>query len=174
MFTTDVVWQPFKVDAERYKRSVRAAMHRLWRDALGEFVTAIVFDDLIGVDTGESAATLHDVAVEARIWGAVKNVIRLKRKRIKARGVKSASGSYDRSRYRSIKTGMEVSDGATTIKSYGMDFSFSFKIVTFQWYYHEVLGGEGWNALEIAGSRMINFINEHSESYMPDISELIR
>jgi len=171
-FDITLDWKPFNVRARDLERDMKAAMLKLFQDAIGEFVTKIVYDQLIPVDTGMSAASLHDAAVEAKIWGDVQSVIAMRRKNTERKGLTSMGGYYDPSRYRDMKAGIAAADRATSAVIKFPKLEFNFSINVFQWYLWEHMRNQ-WNSLEPASQAFIDYINNNMTTYLPDIGDYI-
>jgi len=168
----EMKWDPIKPDLKRYTRELQRGMTKLWRGAIGEFVTHIVMNDYVKVDTGMSAASLRDAAIAARIWGATKSTIAFKRKSIQRRGSTDMSGRYNKNSFRDIKAGMAVAEKATQITFDLPIMTFNFDIQVYQWYYWEIMRNE-WDALEQGTAAFIKFIDENWEQYVPGLEYLI-
>ena len=170
--TIELIWEPLNPDLDRWTKEFKKGMERLWKAAIGEFVTSIVLLDMVPVDTGMSLASLHDAAVVARIWGDVKSAIIFKRKNTRRKGLTEIDGNYDKSRFREIKEGIAAASKATSISFDLPRLEFNFSIEVFQWWFWEIKQGR-WTSLEPAADAFIKFINENWEQYVPGLEALI-
>jgi len=173
MFQLELAWDPFKPDIKRYDRALKSNMRKLWQDAIAEFVRTIVYDDLVKVDTGMSAASLYDAAAQARIWGEISSVIVFKRKRAARKGLTSIDGTYYKNRFRTLKEGQAVAERATKISFKLPTMEFNFDIQVFQWWYWETYKGY-WNALNEGADAFIRFIDNNWEDYIPGLEHLFK
>lgn len=163
-----LTYTPFKPDIKRFDRAVKSAIKRLWNDAIGEFVTHIVFMDLVKVDSGMSAGSLLGAAAKASLSGAIEQAIIFKRKRAKVKGYTTISGNYDASRYKTLRAGKALARRSTKVNYNPRNLLFRFTINVFQWELHE----DDWNALEQGADAFIKFIDDNVESYLPGLEEL--
>jgi hypothetical protein len=172
MFDITLTWTPFKIRQSELTRDIKLGAIRLFKDAIGEFVKKIVHDQLIPVDTGMSAASLHDAAVEAKIWGDIQSNISMRRKNTQRKGFTSMGGYYDKSRYRNMKEGIAAASRATKIVLTYPKLEFNFSINVFQWYLWEIMRNQ-WNSLEPASQAFMDYINNNFNEYMPNIGDYI-
>lgn len=159
---------PFKPDIKRFDRAVKSAVKRLWNDAIGEFVTHIVFMDLVKVDTGMSAGSLLGAAAKASLSGAIEQAIIFKRKRAKVKGYTTIGGNYDASRYKTLRAGKALARRSTKVDYNPRNLLFRFTINVFQWELHE----EEWNALDQGADAFVKFVDDNVEAYLPGLEEL--
>jgi len=168
----ELIWKPLNPDIKRYTKALQANMTRLWKAALKEFITVIIRDQQVHVDTGMSMASLYDVAIKSRMWTKLKGAIIARQKHSRRIGVTNIDGSYDKSRYREIKEGQAIAEAATSIKFDLPVMEFSFDIQVFQWWYWEIKRG-AWNSLEPASQAFIDFIDRNWQDYVPGLEELL-
>lgn len=161
-------YTPFKANIKRYDNAVKKAVERLWNDAIGEFVSHIVFMDLVKVDTGMSAGSLLGAAAKASLSGAIEQAIIFKRKRPKVKGYTTIGGNYDASRYKTIKAGKALARRSTKVSYNPRNLLFQFTINVFQWGLYE----DEWNALDQGADAFIKFVEDNVENYLPGLEEL--
>ena len=166
-----VTWRPFEDDYKRYDKRIKDAIKKLWNDAIGEFVTHLVFMDLVKIDTGMSAGSLLGAAAKASLSGAIRQAIIFKRKHSKRKGYTTIGGNYDASRYRDIKAGQALAKRSTKVNYHPNKLLFEFNINVYQWEFHE----DEWNALEQGADAFIKFIDDNADDYLSDaILDLLR
>ena len=172
LFDVELTIPPIKVDEKGFTNAMKKAMIKLFREAVGEFTKSIVELDLIGIDTGMSAASLHDAAVAARVWGDVSATIKFKRKNTRRKGLTEMDGSYDASAYRSMKAGVARARDATKVVLKWPRLEFNFGINVYQWFYWEVQRNK-WQALDVAAQVFLDYIDDNIEGRVPNFFEFV-
>lgn len=145
---------------------------RLWKDSIKAFLNETMKH--VNVDTGMSRASLVPLAAELRMKTVVLESLK-GRGPIGARlsGIKDPRFADNNNLVRSPGAGMRLGRKAYHInfpnRGKSPQWRFTFKIVVFQWYLHELglAPGTGpWNAIEKGRDAMVEYFNGEAHRYV--------
>lgn len=158
-----------RFDSVGYRRDLFEAMKKLWREAAGEFVEAIVYTGLVHIDTGMSAASTVPLATEARRGSAIQSFVSSNSKGPK-KGMYDLGGTWLRERYRSMRAGRAAGERAYKItlgSLYNMQMTFRFDIKVYQWKYNENM----WQALPYGEKVFKKYVETNLKKNVPNVKK---
>lgn len=146
-------------------------MKKLWREAAGEFVEAIIYTGTVHIDTGMSAASAVPLAKEAKLGSAIQSFISASANGPK-RGAFGMDGKFRKELWRSMKAGRQAGESSYILKFGSFSnqvFTFRFDIKVWQWKYNE---GQ-WGAIPYGEQRFKDYIKRNLKSRIPKLSKYI-
>ncbi len=159
-----------------FTRKLHNNMIQLWKDATKAFVTAIIEEDLIKVDTGMSKSSLLPLGRAVQMVTAIRAGINPQRDSRK--GVTNIDGSYSPTQYKSAALGEKLGQKAFTL-NFGSPtrpvFQFTWRIVVYQYWLNESssnsIKSQNWHTLETGQKAFIDYLREHAPSRVPKLAE---
>jgi len=151
------------IDRPAAYKYVYDAIVGLWKECVYVFVNEA--SKHIVIDSGMSQASLLPLAANVRLASAIQESIR-GFSPTPYKGVYSAAGVWNPNGYRSQAEGQRRGTKAYEL-SFGtpmnIDLTFSFKILVYQWYLHEVgvHGKPTWDALKLGRRAFTSHFNAH-------------
>lgn len=151
-----------------FKKSFEKGVQSLVKDAIKEFIKAIIIEDAIKVDTGMSRASLLPLASQVRMLAEVRSSINPKTGG-RSKKYKPPSGWPTYSKYKNITQGKQIGKQAYKLEFNGPNVKFIFSIKVYQYYIGELglSGKPPWDSLKIGEEAFLEYINKNKDKYVP-------
>ena len=115
---------------------MHSALSGLWKEAIREFIKAIVIEEVVKVDTGMAMGNLIPLAKAVRMATEVQGIINSRRKRTGVQWYATGPRSYNRYGFKNERTGERISQDSYNVETGSAKnphFVFDFEIKVFHY-----------------------------------------